>query len=1384
MAESQPAGQFYDAFISYGRADSREFADSLRQHFVEQGYRIWFDANDIPLGVDFQNQIDDGIVRAHNFLFLISPHSINSDYCLREIKQALRFNKRIIPVLHVEKIDQTTWQRRNPGKTEVDWQQAKAAGKHSCRANMHPTIRKINWVYCREGQDDIEIGFSNLKNIFDRHRDYVFQHTALLNKALEWQRLQKQSRYLLIQSERQQAESWLKTKFSPDQPPCTPTDLHCELITESIQNASNLRTQAFLAHADDDRIKTDRVRRSLLREGITVWTSRADIKTGSSFQQEINRGIEEADNLIYLISPQAIESAYCQQEVNYALSLNKRVIPVLIEPTSLDEVPKEHRTLQFIDVTEKDVQQSSLDKLLNILKDDASYHNHHSRLLVRAIRWKQQDHNESLLLRGYNLRNAEAWLKTANTHNQYGPTDLQTEFIQASLHRPADESLDVFVSYSRADSDFTRNLNNALQTQGKTTWFDQENIDPGADFQQEIYRGIATSDNFLFVISPSSVSSPYCNDEVDYACKLNKRIITVLHRLVDPADLHPKLAQVQWIDFNQHEGEFYPNFSQVIRTIEYDREHVRNHTKWSQRALEWEQRDRTEDLLLRGSELTLANTWFEAQAELSKQPAATSLLKTFITACVDLQKRIEQEREDRRLKDLRQARRIALGTTVAGVVMTGLSFVAVYQARLAKIGQIENLLVASQAHFEAEQPFEALLTSLEGNVRLKELWRPDEELRSHADAILRQMTHAVQETDRLTGYPYGIIDVSFSPDGRYVALVGLESWVDLWDLDTRTLKSLEIKNSLDGSDSYIELISVDFSQDGHQLALADTTGNAYLYDLTGAQDLIQFQAHREEITQIRYSPDGKHLATASLDDAIHIWTLQGQPVRSLNHHQNDIWSLDFGPGGQQLVTASEDKTVHLMDFDGNAIIPPIQHNEAAITANISHDGGSLATAFWPATVKLWNLNDSKQSSEQSPIEWSVDEFGKGGIQSLHFSPNNQHLITATESGALELWDTAGNLIDTFIGHQEPINQISLSPNGQYLISGSDDGTARLWQVKPNPFRHVHKPNDLGVVGIDFSSDSGYLITEDSLTLHLWDLYGNQLAKLAGSEQGIAMTQTSIDGQTVATLSKDGKAALWQLSAGTPKSLASPQLSDDIMYFTLSANGDYLATRLPTETTQLWSVTEPQTQLLFEREGIDMDLSDNGQTMANLTIDGGVELFDTQGNLKTSFMHPEPIDPNKKTKVRLSPDGQVVATWSGMDIYLWDAAGTSLTTLEIPSLAEWDNIFQVSLSPDGQWLAATTETDVYVGTISGDTMTRLPHPAGVNELEFSLDSQQLLTLSDEEDGTARVWQVDTPQTLLTRSCQWITPYLQNLTNQNLDNDPINPDLCRNITSRQR
>src|SRR4028118_405671 len=97
--------KYFDAFISYGRADSKAFATKLHARLLEQDFNIWFDQHDIPLGVDFQNQIDDGIEKAHNFLFILAPHSVKSAYCRKEIQLAVKRNKRIIPLLHVEPKD-------------------------------------------------------------------------------------------------------------------------------------------------------------------------------------------------------------------------------------------------------------------------------------------------------------------------------------------------------------------------------------------------------------------------------------------------------------------------------------------------------------------------------------------------------------------------------------------------------------------------------------------------------------------------------------------------------------------------------------------------------------------------------------------------------------------------------------------------------------------------------------------------------------------------------------------------------------------------------------------------------------------------------------------------------------------------------------------------------------------------------------------------------------------------------------------------------------------------------------------------------------------------------------------------------------------------------
>jgi hypothetical protein len=603
---------FQDIFISYGRRDSLEFAARLNRRLVDRGFTVWFDYDDIPLGVDYQKQIDDGIERTDNFLFIISPHAINSPYCRLELNLALKHHKRIIPLLHVEKITYETWRERNPDGTKEAWAEYQVQGLHDHFQNMHPVLRKINWVYGREGQDDFEAALIGLLTIFDRHKDYVHQHTLLLAKALEWEQQQKRSQFLLVGEERLQAETWLKTRFKDAQPPCLPTNLHCEFITESLKNAENLMSQVFLAYAEDDRATAQQLRHSLMREGLTVWTSSYDILTGVDFQEAINRGIEEADNIVYVMSPAAIQSDYCQQEIAYALSLHKRIIPILATAIEPHRIPEALQNLQYIDLTdnllETDYQQDE-SQLIRVLRENAAYHTEHKILLAKALKWQRQQQNPTFLLRGYNLRHTEAWLKVAKQTPQYPPTALQEDFIAASLRQPPGISLDVFISYSRVDSGMARQLNDRLQIHGKHTWFDQESIAAGtADFQQEIYRGIESADHFLFILSPNSVESPYCADEVEYAAKLNKRFVTILHRPIDPATLHPELAKVQWLDFTN--GDDSTNIQALLRILDTDVEHLHAHTRLLLRAIEWDTKSRRESLLLREDELTDAEQWF------------------------------------------------------------------------------------------------------------------------------------------------------------------------------------------------------------------------------------------------------------------------------------------------------------------------------------------------------------------------------------------------------------------------------------------------------------------------------------------------------------------------------------------------------------------------------------------------------------------------------------------------------------------------------------------------------------------------------------------------------------------------------------------------------
>ena len=67
---------FQDAFISYGRADSKSFAICLNQRLMTAGLTVWLDLDDVPAATDFRERIGDGIEKAHAFIYIISPSSV------------------------------------------------------------------------------------------------------------------------------------------------------------------------------------------------------------------------------------------------------------------------------------------------------------------------------------------------------------------------------------------------------------------------------------------------------------------------------------------------------------------------------------------------------------------------------------------------------------------------------------------------------------------------------------------------------------------------------------------------------------------------------------------------------------------------------------------------------------------------------------------------------------------------------------------------------------------------------------------------------------------------------------------------------------------------------------------------------------------------------------------------------------------------------------------------------------------------------------------------------------------------------------------------------------------------------------------------------------
>jgi len=524
--------------------------------------------------------------------------------------------------------------------------------------------------------------------------------------------------------------------------------------------------------------------------------------------------------------------------------------------------------------------------------------------------------------------------------------------------------------------------------------------------------------------------------------------------------------------------------------------------------------------------------------------------------------------------------------------------------------------------------------------------------------------------------------IAFSPDGNTLA-GAYSTQVVLWDVSSGDVISVLSGRSQEGVAGYnVGVGQVSFSPDGKYLATANMDGFSTVWDVrTFSKVLSLMAAETLPPKAIDYSLDGKLLANGGDEGIVRVWDAkQGTELFALELG-GIIHALSFSPDGKYLAAASEDGGIKVWDAETGEVVssPPRQSGMYNIAFLAD---GRYATAGQDGTTRVWDPLTGQQSLLLAGPNSTVI--------SVAGSPDGKRIVTGAYDGSLRIWDaTPGKELMTITGHAGIVWKVAYSPDGSHLASASVDGTVKVWDASSGALLLSISGGDEtadGLISVAFNPD-GKLLAAGNMAgrITIWDSQSGEIVtSLSGHETMVVELAFSPDGKRLASASWDGTAKVWNLTDQEILTISVPPPANWMTSIAFSPDGKTVFTGADEKFVRQWDSVTGQEIRSYSSDGIEIygvAISPDGSLLAASDQGGTVYVWDVKTGEK---LHTLTGHAGLGLRVTFSNDGTRLASASFDRLAkVWDVA----TGSELASLyGNTSNVFGVSFSPDGNHLA--------------------------------------------------------------------------------------------------